>query len=49
MGIARPASVWIRNYFIESDEVVVSSPNYFKESLETWMYDPCGSRTANAE
>lgn len=50
MGIARPASIWIRKYFIESgDEVVVSSPDYFKETLETWMHDPCDSRPANTE
>jgi hypothetical protein len=43
MDIARPASVWIRKYFMESDQVVVSSPDYFKEILETWMHDPCDS------
>jgi hypothetical protein len=47
MDIARPASIWIRKYFIESDEVIVSSPDYFKETLETWMHDPCDSRPAN--
>lgn len=41
MDIARPASIWIRNYFIESDSVVVSSKEHFREILETWMVDPC--------
>ena len=49
MDIARPASIWIRKYFIESDEVIVSSPDYFKETLETWMHDPCDSRPANTD
>jgi hypothetical protein len=43
MDIARPASVWIRKYFMESDQVVVSSPDYFKENLQSWMHDPCNS------
>jgi hypothetical protein len=40
MNMARPASVWIRKYFIESRDVVVSSREYFIEILETWMHDP---------
>jgi hypothetical protein len=41
LDMARPASVWIRKYFIESEDVVVSSKEYFKEIIETWMHDPC--------
>jgi hypothetical protein len=39
LDMARPASVWIRKYFIESEDVVVSSKEYFKEIIETWMHD----------
>ena len=41
MAAARPASVWIRKYFLTSKDVVVSSPDYFIQILETWMHDPC--------
>jgi hypothetical protein len=41
MDIAKPASEWIRTYFIQSPEVVVSSPEFFNELLLTWMEDPC--------
>jgi len=47
MDIARPASIWIRKYFIESESVVVSSKGYFTEILETWMYDPCEPLQSN--
>jgi hypothetical protein len=41
MNIARPASEWIRSYFMQSPEVVVSSPDYFNLLLLDWMEDPC--------
>ena len=39
--IARAASLWFRQYFIQSPEVTVSSPEYIEELLEAWMVDPC--------
>jgi Sulfotransferase domain len=41
--MAQKASVWIRNYFLKSADVVVSSPDYVEELLETWMHNPCDS------
>jgi hypothetical protein len=41
MDIAKPASEWIRTYFMQSPEVVVSSPEFFNELLLEWLEDPC--------
>ena len=41
MKAARGASVWIRKYFLGSDDVFVSSRDYFEEILASWMHDPC--------
>jgi hypothetical protein len=41
MDIAKPASEWIRTYFLQSPEVVVSSPEFFNDLLLKWMEDPC--------
>jgi hypothetical protein len=41
MDIAKPASEWIRTYFLQSPEVVVSSPEFFNDLLLEWMEDPC--------
>jgi hypothetical protein len=41
MDIAKPASEWIRTYFMQSPEVFVSSPEFFNELLLEWMDDPC--------
>jgi hypothetical protein len=38
------ASTWIRTYFMDHPDVVVSSPNRFRELLSTWMVDPCEER-----
>jgi hypothetical protein len=38
-------SKWMRGYFLESKEVVVSSPEYLKYLLEGWMKDPCLGQT----
>jgi hypothetical protein len=35
------ASIWIREYFLTSPDVTVSSPDYFKELVAQWMVDPC--------
>uniref|UniRef100_A0A7S2EMF7 Sulfotransferase domain-containing protein n=1 Tax=Ditylum brightwellii TaxID=49249 RepID=A0A7S2EMF7_9STRA len=37
----RDASDWIREFFIHSPDVVVSSPDYFVELLRRWGQDPC--------
>jgi hypothetical protein len=41
MDTAKPASEWIRTYFMQSPEVVVSSPKFFNDLLLEWMEDPC--------
>jgi hypothetical protein len=39
--MAQKASLWIRNFFLKSEDVVVSSPEYVEELLESWMHNPC--------
>lgn len=41
MKNAVEASKWIREYFLQSPDVVVSSPEYFDTLLKTWLVDPC--------
>ena len=41
MDISRDASTWIREYFLASPDVVVSSKEFFLERLKTWDRDPC--------
>jgi len=41
---AQAASQWIRTFFMDHPDVVVSSPGRFRELLEAWMIDPCGQR-----
>jgi len=41
MKNARTASLWIRNYFLEQEDVFVSSPAHFGSLLQNWMRDPC--------
>ena len=41
MDHARNGSQWIRNYFMTSSSVVVSSPQHFANLLENWKNDPC--------
>lgn len=38
---AKKTSHWIRNKFIESDDVVVSGKDLFLSSLSSWNEDPC--------
>jgi hypothetical protein len=45
MSVARKTSVWIRNDFLKSPTVQVSSPDYFRKLLEGWMVDPCESKS----
>jgi hypothetical protein len=44
MQIARNASSWIREYFLNSTDVVVSSRDHMTSLLESWMTDPCLQR-----
>jgi hypothetical protein len=39
--IGRDASEWILEYFVNQPNVVVSSPEYFANALESWKEDPC--------
>jgi hypothetical protein len=47
MKHATAASIWIREYFIASADVTVSSPDRFKELVAAWMTDPCIARNQN--
>lgn len=41
MAIASRSATWITQYFMQSESVVVSSPAYFTEILQSWYHDPC--------
>jgi hypothetical protein len=41
MNVARHASMWLRKYFMKSNDVYFSSEESLKEALLTWMVDPC--------
>ncbi len=41
MDKAQKASMWIREYFLKSADVYVSSQKFIDEKLKEWMYDPC--------
>mmetsp|Transcript_11518 Transcript_11518/g.24551 ORF Transcript_11518/g.24551 Transcript_11518/m.24551 type:complete len:531 (-) Transcript_11518:122-1714(-) len=44
MEKARKASIWIRNYFLKSEDVFVSNRIYFEAVLDSWKNDPCGGQ-----
>jgi hypothetical protein len=44
MKISRNASIWFRDFFLQSEDVIVSSQSYLEELLESWTVDPCGSK-----
>lgn len=44
MEKARTSSLWIRDYFLESSDVVVSNRSHFVELIERWNEDPCTDR-----
>ena len=41
MEKARLASEWIRDYFLQSEEVFVSSRQHFELIIDSWRFDPC--------
>lgn len=45
MQAARESSLWIREQFLKSPDVFVSSPDYFEKAILSWMDDPCDVRT----
>jgi len=47
LDIGREAYVWIRDYFIKSPDVVVSSRDDFLELISKWQYDPCDEEGAS--
>mmetsp|Transcript_18 Transcript_18/g.50 ORF Transcript_18/g.50 Transcript_18/m.50 type:complete len:507 (+) Transcript_18:55-1575(+) len=42
MKKASSASVWIHDYFLNSEDVFVSNRPYFEAVLKSWKNDPCG-------
>jgi hypothetical protein len=49
MEQAMNASTWIRQYFLHSPDVVVSSRDYFIHDLmASWKRDPCFDRAMAA-
>ena len=45
LQLAQDTAIWIRNVFINSNGVYVSSQDYFEQILDKWMFDPCGNTT----
>ena len=41
VGIGKEAYVWIRDFFLDSPDVVVSSREDFLDLISKWQYDPC--------
>ena len=41
VDIGTKAAEWILTYFIQSQDVSISSPDYFRQKLLEWQYDPC--------
>jgi hypothetical protein len=41
------ASNWISQHFMEHPDITVSSPEYFKAVLQTWLTDPCDEEGGN--
>ena len=42
--IGRVSAKWIREYFLDADNVIVSDRPYFESLLDTWSADPCLGR-----
>ena len=45
--IGTEAYTWIRDYFLDSPDVVVSSREDFLELISKWQYDPCADGDYN--
>lgn len=44
LRISQKASIWFRKFFLESEDVIVSSREYLEEIFASaWMQDPCKS------
>lgn len=41
---ARESSLWIRERLTKSQDVFVSSPDFFEQALMSWMEDPCNPK-----
>lgn len=41
MRLSRQSSIWIRESFLQSDDVFYSSPEFFEAAMMKWMDDPC--------
>ena len=46
--IGDQSATWIRNYFLDADNVFVSDRPYFESLLETWKMDPCAAENGEA-
>lgn len=45
LRLARQGSMWIRNVFLNSQDISVSSRSYLEELFGKWLDDPCGTDT----
>lgn len=45
MRTSRQTATWILESFIQSEDVFTSSPEFFEESIMTWMEDPCETKS----
>ena len=43
LQVGKNASRWIQTYLLPLPDVTVSSPEHFRELLQTWPVDPCDS------
>ena len=41
VSIGKTASKWILDHFVPLPEVTISSPDFFRHTLEQWGHDPC--------
>lgn len=47
VSIGKEAYIWIRDYFLDSPDVVVSSKEDFLDLISKWQYDPCADGDYN--
>lgn len=45
MRVSRITATWILESFVHSDDVFTSSPEFFQQSIQKWMHDPCVEST----